>query len=147
MPLGDWKEKIKSAKDKVVETAGAVGKDQVKEKLAICLEELNDLRPLLKESGFIIGDVVVTISIPPSFGIIVEQEKNGVNKLEQVMEARKDELTKFQSLVMGSLKKLYDLNDMVERYEHTIGQIEVELGIPPKVRAHLNSNRSRSFTS
>ena len=58
-----------------------------------------------------------------------------------------NELTKFQSMIMTGIRKIYELNDMVEKYDHTIGQIEVELGIPPKVTAHLNSKKSRAFSS
>ena len=79
MVLGGLKDKMNEAKDKVSAAAGNVSGDKMKEMAANTLEELNSLRPLLNQSGFIIGDVMLTASIPPSFGIMVEQEKAGVN--------------------------------------------------------------------
>ena len=48
---------------------------------------------------------------------------------------------------LSNIKKIYDLNDIVEKHNHTIGQIDVSLGVSPEVTAHLNSKDSRSFSS
>jgi len=148
MKFGDLKDKLGNVKDKVTATAGNLketGGKQLQEKLSTSLQELNDLRPLLNECGFIIGDIKLTASVPPSVGIVVEQEKEGQSNLQKVME--KKELTRLQSIVLGGIRKIYDLNNVVEKHDHTIGQIEIEMGIPPKVIAHLNSTKSRAFAS
>ncbi len=146
MAFGDLKSKLSNAKEKVTETTKTVASassDQLGKKLDSTMEELNGLRPLLKESGFIIGDISLALSIPPSLGIVVEQEKEGVNRIIQVMD--ENELSKFQEMVMGSIKKIYNLDEVAEKHDYTIGQIEIALSIPPKITAHLNSKSSRSF--
>ena len=148
MKLEYLKDKLGSVKDKVAATTGnlkdAAGK-QLQENLSASLKELNDLRSLLNECGFIIGDIKLTASIPPSIGIVVEQEKMGQSQLKQVMEDK--ELTRLQSTVLESIRKIYELDNVVQKHELTIGQIEIEMGIPPKVIAHLNSTKSRAFVS
>jgi hypothetical protein len=39
------------------------------------------------------------------------------------------------------------MNEMVENHDHTIGQIEIEMGLPPGIKVHLNSKESRAFAS
>ena len=39
------------------------------------------------------------------------------------------------------------MNEVVEHHGHTIGQIEVEIGFPPKIKTHLNSQKSRAFST
>ncbi len=112
--------------------------------IASSLEEINGLRPILEQSGFIVGDIFFTVSIPPSVGLIVEQEIGGSVKIDSLDSA---ELSNVQSMIVGSLKKIYALNGVVEEYEHTIGQVEITLGLPPQVKAHLNSMKSRAFTT
>ena len=143
-----WKEKLGDVKNKVADKAGIVASashEKLKEKLQEALQEIDGLRPLLLESGFIIGDVYLTASITPCIGLVIEQQSDGVNHLETVIED--NELSKFQASVMSSIKKIYDLNDIVEKHNHTIGQIDIALGVSPEVTAHLNSKDSRSFSS
>ena len=143
-----WKEKLGDVKNKVTDKVGSIasaGNEKLKEKLNEALQEINGLRPLLLESGFIIGDVYVTASITPCIGLIIEQQSDGVNHLEKVIQD--NELSKFQTAVMNSIKKIHDLNDVVEKHNHTIGQIDIALGVSPEVTAHLHSKDSRSFSS
>ena len=142
-----WKEKLGEVKNKVSDKVSAVasaGNEKLKEKLNESLEEINGLRPLLQESGFIIGDVYVTASITPCIGLVIEQQSEGVNHLDKVIQD--NELSKFQSVVMSSIKKMYDLNSTVEKHNYTIGQIDIALGVSPEATAHLNHKESRSFS-
>jgi len=43
------------------------------------------------------------------------------------------------------LRRIYSLNETAEKYNYTIGQIDILLTIPPKITAHLNSTKSRAF--
>ena len=143
-----WREKLGDVKSRVTAKADSVanaGKDVLKEKLDATLQEINGLRPLLLESGFIIGDVYLTASITPRIGLVIEQQSDGVNHLEQVLRDR--ELSQIQKVVMNCIKKIYDLNDVVETHNHTIGQIDIALGVSPLITAHLNSKDSRSFST
>ena len=60
---------------------------------------------------------------------------------------RNENLSKLQSAIISSIQKVYKMNEMVENHDHTIGQIEIEIGLPPGIKVHLNSKESRAFAS
>ena len=109
------------------------------------LSEINGLKPVLEKSGFIIGDVFFGLSFPPKIGIIVEQKAGGVKNLDNLSD--NENLSKLQSAIISSIQKVYKMNEMVENHDHTIGQIEIEIGLPPGIKVHLNSKESRAFAS
>jgi hypothetical protein len=145
---------LKNKKEEMTQKVGDTVKsgmnsfDNFKEKssglIDTALNEINGLKPVLKSSGFIVGDIFFTVSIPPSVGLIVEQEIDGAKKIENL--GNNEELSKTQQTVLNSLKKIYSMNDVVEKHDHTIGQVEITLGLPPTVKAHLNAKKSRAFT-
>jgi len=146
LKLGDLKQHISYATDKVTKTSTTVldiFKEQMNNYLPVMLDKLNELQPILKECGFIIGDIKLIASIPPGIGMTVEQEKNGVIRISKVMKEQK--LTKFQKTILMNINKIYSLNETAEKYNYTIGQLDVVLSIPPKITAHLNSTKSRAF--
>lgn len=145
MVLGKFKDKISDVAGDQIAKASEVGKEKFKGVVESSLKEVKSLRPLLNQCGFILGDIMITASIPPSLTLVVEQKMDAAVNVVQVLES--EELTKTQKIVLTSIKKIFDLNSTIENFGHTIGQIEVEMSIPPKVTAHLNSKESRSFSS
>ena len=138
------KNKSKELNDSIKEKAAGLG-DKATSLLADGLAEINGLKPVLEKSGFIIGDVNFGLSFPPSIGIIVEQKVGGVKNLDNLSD--NENLSKLQSAIISSIQKVYQMNEMVESHDHTIGQIEVEMGLPPGIKVHLNSKESRAFAS
>tara|TARA_E500000331_G_scaffold333543_1_gene357849 strand:+ start:590 stop:1093 length:504 start_codon:yes stop_codon:yes gene_type:complete len=163
MSLGNWKDKIKEAKDQKLssvqdsmasakdkaaaitpsmqdlkEKASAIGPslDSIKEKLGGTLGEINALKPVLKEHGFNIADIEVEISIPPSITAIIQTNSNDVVGLEKSLEAF-GEMTKIQKAIVGTIKKISGFQETVSKSGHRIGEIEIGMGIPPSVVVHL----------
>ena len=85
------------------------------------------------------------LSLPPKIGIIVEQKAGGVKNLDNLSD--NENLSKLQLAIISSIQKVYKMNEMVENHDHTIGQIEIEMGLPPGIKVHLNSKESRAFAS
>jgi hypothetical protein len=138
------KNKSKELNDSIKEKAGELG-GKATSLLGDGLAEINGLKPVLEKSGFIIGDVFFGLSLPPKIGIIVEQKAGGVKNLDSLSD--NENLSKLQSAIISSIQKVYKMNEMVENHDHTIGQIEVEMGLPPGIKVHLNSKESRAFAS
>jgi len=138
------KNKSKELNDSIKEKAGELG-GKATSLLGDGLAEINGLKPVLDKSGFIIGDVFFGLSLPPKIGIIVEQKAGGVKNLDSLSD--NENLSKLQSAIISSIQKVYKMNEMVENHDHTIGQIEVEMGLPPGIKVHLNSKESRAFAS
>ena len=146
LKLGNLKQHVSSATDKITTTSTTVSdvfKKKMSDYLPVMLEKLSELQPVLQECGFIIGDIKLVAGISPGIGLTVEQEKNGVIRINKVMKEQK--LTKFQKTILDSINRIYSLNETAEKYNFTIGQIDIMLTIPPKVTAHLNSTKSRAF--
>ena len=138
------KNKSKELNVSIKEKAGELG-GKATSLLGDGLAEINGLKPVLEKSGFIIGDVFFGLSLPPKIGIIVEQKVGGVKNLDNLSD--NENLSKLQSAIISSIQKVYQMNEMVENHDHTIGQIEVEMGLPPGIKVHLNSKESRAFAS
>ena len=138
------KNKSKELNDSIKEKAGELG-GKATSLLGDGLAEINGLKPVLEKSGFIIGDVFITMSLPPKIGIIVEQKADGVKDIDSMSD--NENLSKLQSAILSSIQKVYKMNEMVENYDHTIGQIEIEIGLPPGIKIHLNSKESRASAS
>jgi hypothetical protein len=138
------KNKSKELNDSIKEKAGELG-GKATSLLGDGLAEINGLKPVLEKSGFIIGDVFFGLSLPPKIGIIVEQKAGGVKNLDNLSD--NENLSKLQLAIISSIQKVYKMNEMVENHDHTIGQIEIEMGLPPGIKVHLNSKESRAFAS
>jgi len=142
--LKNTKPLLENASDSLKEKTGTLG-NKATSLLGDGLAEINKLRPLLEESGFIIGDVYFGISFPPKIGIIIEQKIGGIENLDNISDHVN--LSKLQSAVLSGIKKVYEMNEVVENHDHTIGQIEIEIGLAPAIKVHLNSNKSRAFSA
>tara|TARA_B100000029_G_C17373907_1_gene887186 strand:- start:183 stop:614 length:432 start_codon:yes stop_codon:yes gene_type:complete len=140
MVFGKVKEGIGAAKDMTADAAAAVtekGKEQMNKQVPAMLEKLADLKLVLKESGFIVGDVAMTLSIPPSLSLTVTQVEGAENRINEVIETH--ELTKLQKSTLVSVSQLYAFNQTFGKYDYVMGQIDIGLSIPPAVTVHLSS--------
>jgi hypothetical protein len=143
MDFGKLKKGLGAAKDKAADTANTIsekGKEQMNKQVPAMLEKLSALRPILKESGFIVDEVGITISIPPTLSLTVTQEEGAENKIKEVIESH--ELTKFQKVTLNSIAKMYGFNQTFGKFNYVIGDLEIEMSIPPAVTAHLKTKDS-----
>lgn len=138
--LSKLKDKVASQADGLA--AGAKGKAH--EVVKNTIGEIKALGDVLANSGFLIGDIVLVVGVLPKFQITVEQEEHGSADLEKLV-ANSDSLTKTQSNVVKALQQIYGFKEVVEPQGYTLGQVDIELGIPPTVGVHLISLSSRAF--
>lgn len=146
--LGNMKDRMKNVTDKAKGSAGSLkegANGMFNKAIASSMSEIQSLTPILKKSGFIIGDIIIGIAINPKVNLVIEQIEEGELSIKDAL--KQEDLTKFQITILNSIDKIHNLNSVVGEYNHTIGQIEIELGIPPTVRVHLNSVKSRAFST
>jgi hypothetical protein len=143
MGLGKLKQGLSSAKGKVADTADAIsekGREQFDKQVPAMLEKLTGLKPILKESGFLVGDVAMTLSIPPSLSITISQADGADNRITEVIESH--ELTKFQKTTLSTIGQMYAFNQTFLKFDYVIGDVDIEMSIPPAITAHLNPKDS-----
>jgi len=148
MAVGGLLNKAKEATAKAKEVGtervnSAQGK--VQDMTQKALTALKGVEPILKSCGFIIGDVKATMSVPPAFTVVVEQTAEGSTCLDAVLEEQGANLTKIQHAIIKGIRDAYTLEKTVNPLGFTVGQVEMELGLPPNVHVHLNSKKSRAF--
>ncbi len=132
------KEKVaeagKEAKEKVVEA----GSKKAQEIIDSSLAELEALRPLMAKSGLVMGNLKLSVTIPPSLEVSIHQTVGRADALKALEEAEgNEELSTLQSLVVSTLRNAYALSSVCEKYGYTFGQMDLELSIPPTVHVHL----------
>lgn len=137
-------------KDKVASQADAASglvtdaKGKAQDVVQNTIGEIKSLGDVLASSGFLIGDIVLRVGVLPKFEVTIEQQEQGVADLDKLL-ANADSLTKTQGSVVKALQQIYGFKDVVEPQGYTLGQVDIELGIPPAVSVHLISMDSRSF--
>ena len=142
MKFGKMKEGLANVKNKVSDATSSIAeksKEQMANHLPAVLQKVDDLQPILKDCGFIIDDMEVEISIPPSISITVVQEEQKLNRIKELLDS--EELTKFQTAILKSINTIYSLNQTVGKYNYAIGEVEIGLSIPPSVVAHLSRSQ------
>ena len=134
--MGNTLQDAKTKMSDVVETASG-GTEKVKEFVGNTLADINQISPILADAGFTVSNIFLVAGIPPSFGLNIEQTAGEKRSLAEILEDETLELSKFQSSILSGLKRIYDMNDMVEANGHSISCVTVEIGISPKVTAQL----------
>lgn len=141
--FGKLKDKVASQADAASGlVTGAKGKAQ--DVVQNTIGEIKSLGDVLASSGFLIGDIVLKVGVLPKFEVTIEQQEHGVADLDKLL-ANTDDLTKTQGSVVKALQQIYGFKDVVEPQGYTLGQVDIELGIPPAVSVHLISMDSRAF--
>ncbi len=143
------KEVASKAKDVSLEAAQALkesggklaesGKEKAQETLAFLLTELNGLVPILRECGYAVGNLSVTISLPPKLKVVVSQDGKGSKSLETMLVETEESLSKIQVAAMKGLIKAYEFDHTVGKYGYRLGEIELVLSVPPEVTMNLVS--------
>lgn len=133
-------ESVILAKDAAVDIIDA-GKGKLQEGLVKVIEETNKIIAILQNSGFRIIDINVTISIPPTAKLIIEDKGDGENNLSQLLESDEQTLSKSQTAMIKALLKTYDLAGITEGYGYKFGKFVITVSIPPQVTIHLVTDK------
>ena len=128
------------AKDAAVDMID-IGKGKLQEGMATVIEETNKIITILQNSGFRIIDINVTVSIPPTAKLIIEDKGEGKNKLSRLLESEIQSLSKTQTTMIKALLKSYDLSGITEGYGYKFGKFVLSVSIPPQVTIHLVADK------
>lgn len=140
------KEKVKVTGDEVLAKVADAGRQGLSAAVKKLFAEYSTFAPILERAGFIVGDIELSLTIPPAIVVCIEPtETDALERLSTV--AAEVELTETQKRLLGLIKEAYALKDVVQSYGHEIGQIELAFSVPPGVSVHLSSSRSRVFGS
>ncbi len=124
-------------KAKAIAADAATGvKGKVVETTKNALVEIQELEPVLRGCGLVVGDLMVTMSIPPGVTVVIEQKAASKECLAELV-TKDGEFSKLQAAIVRGLKEAYSLEGTVNQYGMTIGEVEMELTFPPKVHVHL----------
>ena len=133
-------ESVILAKDAVVDIIDA-GKGKLQEGLIKVIEETNKIIAILQNSGFRIIDINVTVSIPPTAKLIIEDKGDGEINLSQLLDSDEKTLSKTQTAMIKALLKTYDLASVTEEYGYKFGKFVLTVSIPPQVTIHLVADK------
>ena len=118
-----------------------VGKGKLHEGMVVVIEETNKIITILQNSGFRIIDINVTISLPPTAKLIIEDKGDGEIKLSQLLESDEQTLSKTQTAMIKALLKTYDLANVTDGYGYKFGKFVLSVSIPPQVTIHLVADK------
>ena len=136
----DMKNVLQKAKD-LKEQAQEAGKGTAQAAIDAALGELQGLKPILSQCGFSLGDITISLTLPPNCVVAILHDHEAATTLEEL--AAREDLTKAQSLVVGALKNAYAFSGTFQKYGYAIGKLSLEVGLIPKVTVHLTNVGNR----
>jgi hypothetical protein len=121
-----------SGKEKLQET-----REKLQRKAEQTLSDIRGLEPILKESGFAISEIEVTLSVPPGFTAFVQHTGEEKKSLERTLAEEADTLTRLQKAFLRSLLRANELAQISDKYGYRFREYELAIGLPPGVTVHL----------
>ena len=115
----------------------AIGKEKLQKGMATVIEETNNLKIILQNSGYRVVDISVTVSVPPRAKLVIEDMGRGMEKLTQLLSDEDSNLSKTQTVIIKAIIKAYDLANVTQQYGYSFGKLDLTLSLPPQVTVHL----------
>jgi hypothetical protein len=134
------KNQAKSAVGAVKDSAekiSVLGKEKLQETVEGILSEINGLKPVLLNSGFVVGEIKVTLSLPPEFTVFIENTGQEKKSLEKTLAEEADTMTSLQKTFLRSLLKANELAQISDKYGYRFGKYELAISLPPRVTVRL----------
>jgi len=119
----------------------SVRTEEVRGRLGAVLSEINELKPIPSECGFIAGDISVTLSLPPEFKVIVEQIGESKESVEHILEENESTMTKTQMVVLTSLVKADKMAQIANKHDYCVRRYELVATLPPRATVVLKPNK------
>jgi len=127
---------------KTADDSLAIGKEKLQKGMATVIEETNNLKVILQNSGYRIVDISVTVSVPPRAKLAIEDMGKGKEKLTQLLSDEGSNLSKTQTVIIKTILKAYDLTHVTKQHGYMFGKLDLTLSLPPQVTVHLASDKS-----
>lgn len=148
MPTSSFLDKVSAKTNQIVNQAKEATsqvaitlKQEATTALQQLLVEINGLKPILLECGFIVGDINFTFPMP-ELKMTIEQTQMGKRTLEQIIGEDRGNLSDLQRSILNLMISTNDLVQITSRYGYTFRKYDVRLTLPPKVTIHLVSLKS-----
>lgn len=131
--LSETRDKLQVALDETQRKA-----TEIAHQAAALIPQVAELEPILKQLGFLICNIDVTLSIAPSLAVIIEQQEAHVgDSLNTILKERSLPLTNFQDKVLRLLARATDFAaSITANYGYRARQYELVL-LPPGVIIHF----------
>lgn len=132
--------KLGSAADKAAELkeqATNAAQDKLMGAVEATLGDLSRLKTILASAGIVIGDIELTLGLPPSVQADVRvPDPTSLEGARAALSAV--ELTGTQKLIVDSILSLADLQIKLEQRLHgLLGAVQIKAGLPPKMVVRL----------
>lgn len=107
--------------------------------------ELNGLKPIISQCGFIIKDINLTFPLPSELKMSIEQTGQGKKSLEEILreddEKIDEKMTSTQKTILNLMIKANELAAVTSQYGYIFKKYDVTLSATPKITLHLVSNK------
>jgi len=107
--------------------------------------ELNGLKPIIKQCGFIIKDINLTFPLPSELKMSIEQTGRGRKSLEDILKEDNEKIdgkmTNSQRTILNLMIKANELATVTNDYGYIFKKYDVTLSATPKITLHLISNK------
>ena len=131
--LNETRDKLQVALDETQRKA-----TEIAHQAAALIPQVAELEPILKQLGFLVCNIDVTLSVAPSLAVIIEQQEAYVGEsLNAMLKERQIPLTNFQDKVLRLLARATDFAaSITTNYGYRARQYELVL-LPPGVIIHF----------
>ena len=138
-------ERIAETSGTLKETAGRLAeasRAKYDEVLDSALTEINGIKPLLAQAGFLVETISCTATLPPDVSMGIAQYGEGKKSLEQLVDEGEGELSPLQSAVLQSLMRAHDMAAVPERLGYRATDYNLRLGLPPSLSVRFRPVRA-----
>ncbi len=113
------------------------GRAKVQQALDNSLREIESLRPILHQAGFIIRDIMFTITVPPSVKVTIRKVEECAEQLNALLADPQNGLSETQSKVLSLLARANSMSEVTSKYGYLFGEFDLMMSIPPQLTIHL----------
>ena len=113
------------------------GKAKLQQALDNSLHEIESLRPILHQAGFIIRDIMFTITVPPSVKVNIRKVEECADQLNTLLADPQSGLNETQRKVLSLLARANSMSEVTSKHGYLFGEFDLVMGVPPQLTIHL----------
>jgi hypothetical protein len=101
------------------------------------LRDIERLRPILHEAGFIIRDIMFTITVPPNVKVVIRKIAECADVLNAMLADPESGLSDTQRAMLSLLAKANSMTEVTAKYGYVFGEFDLTMSLPPQLTIHL----------
>jgi len=130
--LKEQSKKVKEIKEKVPSVdLSSLGTEKINESI----KQIRDVLPLAKDAGYSLSEIEIEVGMPPTI-IIHFQVGSGNDSIENIL-PKVQEDSKIGYSILKGLLFASKVQESLKLKDEKLQEVEIELGIPPKVVVHF----------